>query len=83
MLPATAEGAAVKLLQHKNETTSDMHHITVIIQDSGEQFSSDLCGTASVVAPWLGPDTLRSPLIQRGTLLSSPRPFEYMRDKLS
>ncbi len=33
-----AAGATVKLPQHKNETTPDMHHIIVI---TGEQFSSD------------------------------------------
>ena len=56
---AAAEGAAVKLLQHENETLCDTHHITVHHWRAAQLRQPPppprLCGATSVAAPWLGP----------------------------
>lgn len=58
---AAAEGAAVKLPQHKNEMPCDTHHITVNHCRAAQlRQGPRLCGATSVAAPWLGPG--RSPL---------------------
>lgn len=79
--------AMTEVLQHKNETTPDIHHIIVTIRDSGEQFSSDRDPAYVERHPWLhlgSARTLSAPRwFKETTLLSSPRPFQRMWDNLS
>lgn len=68
--------AMTEVLQHKNETTPDIHHIIVTIRDSGEQFSSDRDPAYVERHPWLhlgSARTLSAPRwFKETTLLSSP-----------